>query len=115
MNLPPVEIVLLGEQHDDEDQHCWWAQVLAGLHALRLEWVIGSERFPRQVQPALSRCVAGALTRPAFLAQTGWECLARAPGPSCCAAGSKAQYASPHAAELTFDFLLSLMEKWFSQ
>jgi uncharacterized iron-regulated protein len=53
MNLLPVEIVLLGEQHDDEDQHRWWAQVLAGLHALPLEWVIGFERFPRQVQPAL--------------------------------------------------------------
>jgi uncharacterized iron-regulated protein len=35
--------------------------------------VIGFEMFPRQVQPALERWVAGELTVPAFLAQTAWE------------------------------------------
>ncbi len=68
-----AEIVLLGEQHDDEDHHRWQAQVLAGLYALRPEMVIGFEMFPRQVQPALERWVAGELTVPAFLAQTGWQ------------------------------------------
>ena len=68
-----AEIVLLGEQHDDEDHHRWQAQVLAGLHALRPDMVIGFEMFPRQVQPALERWVAGELTVPAFLAQTAWE------------------------------------------
>lgn len=68
-----AEIVLLGEQHDDEDHHRWQAQVLAGLHALRPEMVIGFEMFPRQVQPVLERWVAGDLTVPAFLAQTAWE------------------------------------------
>ncbi len=68
-----AEIVLLGEQHDDEDHHRWQAQVLAGLHALRPEMVIGFEMFQRQVQPALERWVAGELTLPAFLAQTAWE------------------------------------------
>jgi uncharacterized iron-regulated protein len=67
-----AEIVLLGEQHDDEDHHRWQAQVLAGLHALRPDMVIGFEMFPRQVQPALERWVAGELTVPAFLAQTAW-------------------------------------------
>ncbi len=68
-----AEIVLLGEQHDDEDHHRWQAQVLAGLQALRPEMVIGFEMFQRQVQPALERWVAGELTLPAFLAQTAWE------------------------------------------
>jgi hypothetical protein len=68
-----AEIVLLGEQHDDEDHHRWQAQVLAGLHALRPDMVIGFEMFPRQVQPALERWVAGELTVPAFLAQTAWD------------------------------------------
>ena len=67
-----AEIVLLGEQPDDEDHHRWQAQVLDGLHALRPDMVIGFEMFPRQVQPALERWVAGELTVPAFLAQTAW-------------------------------------------
>ena len=68
-----AEIVLLGERHDDEDQHRWQAQVLAGLHALRPDLVIGFEMFPRRVQPALDRWVAGELTVSALLAQTAWE------------------------------------------
>jgi hypothetical protein len=35
--------------------------------------VIGFEMFPRQVQPALDRWVAGELSVPALLAQTAWE------------------------------------------
>jgi uncharacterized iron-regulated protein len=66
-------IVLLGEQHDDADHHRWQAQVLAGLLALRPDLVIGFEMFPRRVQPALDRWVAGELTVAALLAQTGWE------------------------------------------
>lgn len=68
-----AEIVLLGEQHDDEDHHRWQAQVLAGLHALRPDLVIGFEMFPRRVQPALDRWVAGELTVAALLQQTAWD------------------------------------------
>lgn len=68
-----ADVVLLGEQHDDEDHHRWQAQVLAGLHALRPQLVVGFEMFPRRVQPALDRWVAGELSVPALLAQTAWE------------------------------------------
>ncbi|MEF8726804.1 MAG: ChaN family lipoprotein [Accumulibacter sp.] len=68
-----ADVVLLGEQHDDEDHHRWQLQVLAGLHALRPQMIVGFEMFPRRVQPVLDRWVAGELSAPALLAQTGWE------------------------------------------
>jgi len=52
-----AEIVLLGEQHDDEDHHRWQAQVLAGLHALRPNLVIGFEMFPRRVHLGQMRTI----------------------------------------------------------
>ncbi|MCK7515243.1 MAG: ChaN family lipoprotein [Desulfobacterales bacterium] len=55
------EAVLLGEQHDDADHHRWQLQMLAALHAQRPNMVIGFEMFPRRVQPALDRWVAGEL------------------------------------------------------
>jgi hypothetical protein len=51
------DVLLLGEQHDDADHHQWQLQVLAGLHALRPEMIIGFEMFPRRVQPVLDRWV----------------------------------------------------------
>ena len=60
-------VVLLGEQHDDMDHHRWQLQTLAALHAQRPHLVIGFEMFPRRVQPALDRWVAGELTEAEFL------------------------------------------------
>lgn len=67
------DVVLLGERHDDDDHHRWQMQVLAALHAQRPDMVIGFEMFPRRVQPALDRWVAGELTVKEFLDQTGWD------------------------------------------
>ena len=67
------EVLLLGEEHDDADHHQWQLQVLAGLHALRPEMVIGFEMFPRRVQPVLDRWVAGELSVKEFLVQSEWE------------------------------------------
>jgi uncharacterized iron-regulated protein len=67
------EVVLLGEQHDEEDHHRWQVQTLAALHASRPEMVIGFEAFPRRVQPALDRWVAGEITVKEFLAQAQWS------------------------------------------
>lgn len=67
------EIVLLGESHDQNDHHLWQLQALAGLHALRPDMVIGFEMFPRRVQPALDRWVAGELTEKQFLEQSDWD------------------------------------------
>ena len=67
------EVLLLGEQHDDADHHQWQLQVLAGLHALRPDMVIGFEMFPRRLQPVLDRWVAGELSVKEFLRQAEWE------------------------------------------
>ena len=55
------DVVLLGEYHDEDDHHRWQVHTLAVLHALRPDMVIGFEMFPRRVQGALDRWVAGEL------------------------------------------------------
>lgn len=67
------DIVLLGEQHDDADDHQWQLQTLAALHLLRPQMVIGFESFPRRVQPVLDQWIAGELTVKQFLEQAEWE------------------------------------------
>ncbi len=67
------EVVLLGEHHDAADHHRWQLQTLAALHVLRPRMVIGFESFPRRVQPALERWIAGALSEKAFLEESEWE------------------------------------------
>ena len=67
------DVVLLGEHHDEADHHRWQLHTLAALHAQRPKMVIGFEAFPRRVQPALDKWVAGALTVPQFLAEAKWE------------------------------------------
>jgi len=66
------DVVLLGERHDVADDHRWQLHTLAALHALRPNMVIGFESFPRRVQPALDRWVAGELSEQQFLEQTEW-------------------------------------------
>ena len=67
------EVVLLGEQHDQEDHHRWQLQVLAALHAQRPDMAIGFEMFPRRLQPVLDRWVDGQLGVREFLTQAEWE------------------------------------------
>ncbi len=67
------DVVLLGEHHDEDDHHRWQVQALAALHAQRPNMVIGFEMFPRRVQPALDRWVAGELTVRQFLEQSEWD------------------------------------------
>jgi len=67
------EVLLLGEVHDEADHHRWQLQTLAALHARRPDMAIGFEMFPRRVQPALDRWVAGELTAKAFLEQSEWQ------------------------------------------
>lgn len=65
------DVVLLGEQHDDEDHHRWQLQMLSALHAQRPDMVIGFEMFPRRVQPVLDQWVAGALSPKDFPTAAG--------------------------------------------
>ena len=64
---------MLGERHDSAEQHRWQLQTLTGLHAYRPNLVIGMEMFPRRVQPALDRWVAGETTEQQFLAESDWR------------------------------------------
>jgi uncharacterized iron-regulated protein len=66
-------VVLLGETHDNADHHRWQLHTLAALHAQRPRMVIGFEMFPRRVQPALDRWIAGELSEREFLAQADWR------------------------------------------
>src|SRR4051812_13433419 len=66
-------VVLLGERHDSAEQHRWQLQTLVGLHAHRTDLVIGMEMFPRRVQPALDRWVAGETTEQQFLTESDWR------------------------------------------
>lgn len=66
-------VVLLGESHTDMDHHRWQLDTLAALHGRRADMAIGFESFPRSVQPALDRWVAGELDEKDFLARTRWD------------------------------------------
>ena len=66
-------VVLLGETHVNADHHRWQLQVLAAMHAVRPDMVIGFEMFPRRVQSVLDQWVAGELDEKAFLAASEWN------------------------------------------
>jgi uncharacterized iron-regulated protein len=73
------DVVLLGEQHDEDDDHRWQLQVLAALHAQRPDMVIGFEMFPRRAQPVLDNWVAGKLSVRQLLEQSQWETVWKLP------------------------------------
>ena len=66
-------IVMLGEVHPHVEHHRWQLAAIAALHGRRPNMVLGFEAFPRAVQPALDRWVAGELSEDAFLRETDWS------------------------------------------
>jgi hypothetical protein len=72
-SLARRSVVLLGERHDSAEHHRWQLHVIAALHASRPDMVIGLEMFPRRVQPALDRWVAGELSEAEFLQASDWR------------------------------------------
>jgi len=66
-------IVLLGENHADMEHHRWQAYMLAALHALRPDMVVGFEMFPRAAQPVLDDWSRGTLDEKALLEKTEWN------------------------------------------
>ncbi|MEM7042957.1 MAG: ChaN family lipoprotein [Pseudomonadota bacterium] len=66
-------IVMLGEVHPHVEHHRWQLAAIAGLHGRRPDMVLGFEAFPRAVQPALDRWVAGELSEDEFLRETDWS------------------------------------------
>jgi uncharacterized iron-regulated protein len=75
------DVLLLGEQHDDADDHRWQLQTLAALHLFQPRMVIGFESFPRRVQPVLDKWIAGELSERQFLEQTEWAKVWGLPAP----------------------------------
>ena len=67
-----AQMALLGEAHDNPDHHRWELHTLAALAALRPNLVLGFEMFPRRVQTALDRWVAGELGEAEFLKASDW-------------------------------------------
>jgi uncharacterized iron-regulated protein len=66
------KVVLLGEVHDKLEHHIWQAHMVSVLSALKKDIMIAFEAFPRRVQPALDRWIAGQLTGRQFLEETDW-------------------------------------------
>lgn len=66
-------IVLLGETHDSHEHHRWQLQVITALHSRHPDLVIALEMFPRRVQPALDRWVAGEIDEAEFLRASEWH------------------------------------------
>lgn len=66
-------VVLLGETHVNADHHRWQLQMLASMHAVRTNMVIGFEMFPRRVQPVLDQWIAGELSEKEFLDASEWD------------------------------------------
>lgn len=72
-DLAQRKVVLLGESHDNFEHHRWQLQTMAALYARRPDMVLGFEMFPRRVQPALERWVAGELSEAEFLRDSDWS------------------------------------------
>ncbi len=65
-------IVMLGEVHPHIEHHRWQLATISALHGRRPDMVLGFESFPRAVQPALDRWIAGELSEDAFLEEANW-------------------------------------------
>lgn len=70
-----ARVVLLGERHEQADHHRWQLHVVAALQAARPDLVLGFEAFPRRVQPALDRWIAGAVDERTFLVESDWAAV----------------------------------------
>jgi uncharacterized iron-regulated protein len=70
--LETHNVVLLGETHNEPDDHRWQLHTIETLLSLRPEMVLGFEMFPRRVQPVLDRWSRGELNETAFLDEVDW-------------------------------------------
>jgi len=66
-------VVMLGEIHPHVEHHRWQLATISALHGRNPNIVLGFEAFPRAVQPALDRWIAGELTEDDFLRETNWS------------------------------------------
>jgi uncharacterized iron-regulated protein len=67
-DLAAADVVVLGEEHDNEDVHRAYLRIIEGLYKKRSNMVISMEMFERDVQPILTEYVFGTASESAFLA-----------------------------------------------
>lgn len=72
-DLADRDVVLLGERHAIPGIQRWQLHTAAALHAREPNMVLAFEAFPRSVQPALDRWVAGELSEKEFLRESRWN------------------------------------------
>ena len=66
------QVVLLGETHDIAEIHRWQMHVIAALHTLNPNIMVGFEMFPKRLQPVLDEWVNGDLSTEAFIEKSEW-------------------------------------------
>ena len=67
------KVILLGEDHDNEEHHRWQLSMIAQAYSRNPNIAIGFEMFPRAAQTVLDDWVAGELSEAEFLKQTKWH------------------------------------------
>ena len=66
-------VVLLGEVHDNAEDHRWQLHTISALHGRNPNMVLGFEAFPRSVQTHLDRWARGDMDEKGFLKATRWN------------------------------------------
>lgn len=66
------DVILLGEEHGNPDQHRWQLLTLSALHGKTIVRTLGLEMLPRKRQPTLEKWQAGDLDEDDFLRESGW-------------------------------------------
>jgi uncharacterized iron-regulated protein len=66
-------VVLLGEFHDNAEDHRWQLATIQMLFVDNPKLVLAFEMFPRADQPVLDQWVAGGLSEDAFLSKADWK------------------------------------------
>ncbi|MFM8259281.1 MAG: ChaN family lipoprotein [Vulcanococcus sp.] len=70
---PQLQVVLLGELHDDPADHAWQLQTLQALKAAGRPLSLGLEMVPAPRQPVFDRWNSGQLDMTNLLLQVGWQ------------------------------------------
>ena len=72
-DLALVDLVFVGEAHDNPEHHLIQTQILQALWARRGRLTVAIEYLPSSTQGAIDRYLCGELTEKEFLAETDWK------------------------------------------
>lgn len=71
-DLAQVQVVFVGERHDNAAHHEIQARLVNALHAKHPNLSVGMEMFDHRYDPVLAQWTAGELDREAFIQKTHW-------------------------------------------